>query len=378
MHAWRSGACREYVLRLESNHGEEVKPMSRIGKVILAFGLVFLVAPMALAHTFSVDNLSVTALAYGLHGGDVLQPGAGVAHPVVNVPYTNIGLKAKDDLDALSGGQDIYGSVLFFSVDRASVGVAGGAVTPLESEVSVEAANKQAAGDVFVTVYHGAQGSPWPWSNPQGYNRLHINQAELGLFPTSKFPTQNNDCTTTIDNLDAISFSEFDLTGDGVTDVPLYFSLAKGSPSLVGGKKACDILMVPAGLTAFQTFADGVTKIGLLAGDDVDAMVLQDIVHPGVLDNGIDKMMFSLAPGSPTLAGTNPNLPGVHSAADIFGTLFDGNFGVMYTADQLGLQFGDNVDALEIQGSIPEPGTLFLLGTGVIVTLGIIRRRRMR
>ena len=59
--------------------------------------------------------------------------------------------------------------------------------------------------------------------------------------------------------------------------------------------------------------------------------------------------------------------PSVHLSSIAAGLVWDND-----------LWQGDDVDALEVQpGVIPEPGTLFLIGTGCLVLIGFLRRRRM-
>ncbi len=87
--------------------------------------------------------------------------------------------------------------------------------------------------------------------------------------------------------------------------------------------------------------------MGLGAGDVIDALILSDVFRDGELDPGADEVLFSLAPGSPTLAAFGL------SAADVFYASFTGTFSLFATAAMLGLEPGDDVDALDIK---PTPG----------------------
>ncbi len=166
------------------------------------------------------------------------------------------------------------------------------------------------------------------------------------------------------DNLDAVSFEEFDLNGDQLTDLPTFFSLAAGSPSLIGFS-AADILISPAGSGAFGVFATA-ANMGLSpTDDDLDALALCDLDQSGTLSLG-DMALFSLAPGSFTLGALGA------SPADVFLTTFNGMSAVRYQAASLGLGFDDNVDAIEVQ--IPEPATMALIGLGGV--LALLKRKR--
>jgi hypothetical protein len=320
---------------------------------LLALVLVAVFTAAVQADTISVDKNS--PLAAVVSPADLLNPG-----PSVQVPAVNLGLLAADELDGLSSGVDAVSdaNILFFSVDRVSQGKLL-AHNPADYwDVRDQAVLNQQAGDVYVTINASAI-----WSAPSGMNMLHTNQKSYGLTPAI-FPSVAN--AGLLDNLDALSFEEFDVAGTQKPGKRAYLSLGNGSPSLGAGSGA-DILWsldTGGGLTTgvFATFA----LAGLLAGDDIDALALIDLNYNGTADPG-DKALFSLAPGSPTL------LAGPYSAADIFYTTFNNSFSVKYTADSLGLLFDDNVDALEVQ-LVPEPATLALLLVGAAAALRFRRR----
>ena len=107
--------------------------------------------------------------------------------------------------------------------------------------------------------------------------------------------------------------------------------------------------------------------MGLVFGDDVDALVLMDVGDRGQVNAGTDEALFSLAAGSPTLSKGMDLLGQEISAADIFYTDFDGSFGIFATASALGLDDTFDVDAIEVQPStVPEPLTICLLGAGLV------------
>ena len=117
------------------------------------------------------------------------------------------------------------------------------------------------------------------------------------------------------DDLDALNRTppqSVDEDGDGIPDKPVYFSLQTGSPSLVAlGATPADILMTLGGALPV-IFAPG-SDLGLQDGDELDALALLENENgffdpaTSVYTNG-DKLAFSLAAGSPTLAalGRNP------------------------------------------------------------------------
>ncbi len=339
--------------------------LSGLAVVITA---VALTASVGYGHTFSVDRLSTHTQQAGLLSDDILTPG-----PAVHISEATLGLIPGDDLNALSGGLDTYSEnpILFFSVCRNAVGISGGANVPYVSEVFVEAGATQAAGDVFVTTTSHIPGALFPpaYSVPQGFNMLHINQSDMGLFPATLQTLSNPD--PDIDNLNALNFAEFDLDGNGTIDQNVYFSLDLLSPTAGGAIKASDILLMTPGAGAPVIYADGITDIGLVPGDDLDALILLDLVNPGLVDPAVDMVLFSLAPISPTLAANGWG-PG-----DILTTNFAGSVSRVFTAASLGLLPSDDLDALETQ-PIPEPGTLFLLGTACIAGVGFVRRRRIK
>jgi hypothetical protein len=124
---------------------------------------------------------------------------------------------------------------------------------------------------------------------------------------------------------------------DGVTPDDILVAPPPGGPSF-----------------AYAIYASGVQDIGLLPGDDLDALCLYDTPPLGVLSAG-DVALFSLDANSPSLiAGNNPNMPGPGPfyPGDVFFTNFSGGVAGslrMYaSAKSLGLLVKDELDALDI------------------------------
>jgi uncharacterized repeat protein (TIGR01451 family) len=101
------------------------------------------------------------------------------------------------------------------------------------------------------------------------------------------------------------------------------------------GATPADVLVLHAGIEPIK-WADGITDLGLTAGDEIDALCVKED-GSGVYDSE-DQVLFSLAPGSPSLAARSA------SAADLW---IPGHPAVpFYQAALLGLQSSDDVTAL--------------------------------
>jgi hypothetical protein len=290
---------------------------------------------------FSLDIASPTLPCCGYSESDVFAPGAIGGPPPLVVPAGGLGLIGfgVDELNAMTTGSPPSG-LIFFSVDRATAGVAS---VPATVDVSVEAAVGQAAGDIFV--------SP----GRSGPNILATNQDLMGLVPALPFKTP---VPPPIDDLDAL---------DTIGAPPMLMALALGHPYLgASGFGGCggDLFIPVAGgppAPALPFFALGLAT----CLDDVDAL------H---FDPGTSDLYFSLAPGSPSLA------PGVICAAgcspaDIL--VAPGGGGVAFffaPAAALGLLFTDNVNAIDM----PEPAVVSQLAAGVLLLWGLRGRSAPR
>jgi len=226
----------------------------------------------------------------------------------------NLGLTITDDLDALSYGIDYinYNASVRFSVDPSSVGVGGSAVFTQAS-----------AGEAHADEFRVSPAFPIGGSNVQVLDETGDTAPPFPLLIS--------------DDVDALAeppASFVDLDGDGVPDLPVYFSLAAGSPTLAGiGAGPADILMSTGGMTPTVYITH--TALGLVPGDDIDALCL---------DAETNTVLFSLAPGSPSL------VTGAASPADLFGGAappLSSPPPVYAPAWVLGLLEDDNLNALK-------------------------------
>jgi hypothetical protein len=242
----------------------------------------------------------------------------------LRIPAANLGLVAGDDLDGLSYGLEYiaHDTDVRFSVAPGAAGVPGSAVATEAAKAPPEA-----QGDEF-RVFPPL---------PVGGSNLQVLDENGSSAPP--FPL------LVADDVDALAdqpASFVDTDGDTVPDAgkPVYFSLAPSSPTLAAiGATPADILVntVPPGPPAvFLTRA----ALGLLPGDDLDDFCL---------DPATSTVLFSLAPGSPTLGvvGASPS--------DLFLVLAPPIASpppVVIPAASLGLLATDDLNALKCLTSI--------------------------
>ena len=248
------------------------------------------------------------------------------------IPASGLGLTEADELDALAYGNDFIASILVmrFSVDPRTEGVDGSGVKQ-ESEKSPN----EAHGDEF-------------WTSPARFGSNEQQLDETG-DTAPPFPLLISD---DVDALTEPPTSFVDPNGDKVPENPVYFSLAKGSPSLdtleVG---PADILVTSGGNPPTVTIRT--SDLGLVEenqderveGDDVDAICLGIFLD----DDGEEQraVLFSLAPGSSSLVA------GGLSPADLFlvqvgqGTEPPTRLTPWAPASSLGLLNEDNLNALK-------------------------------
>ena len=245
----------------------------------------------------------------------------------------SLGLVAADDIDGLSFGlEPVFVSgrsyALEFSVDRAATGAPG---TDVFAESS-HPGGPEAASDVFEKFEPAAPSPPLVPANRQVWDGNGSNAPTLQLLETSPDHSLG-------DNLDALEGSPriVDPNQDGVRDLPIYFSLAPGSPTLATiSASPADILVCAAPTTA-ACGADAVPTVfiahgalGLGPGDNLEDFSL---------DAATGNVDFTVSPGTAD-PGVIFKRPG-----------FDGCPGFSpcqrFSPADLGLLAGDNLNALD-------------------------------
>ncbi|MCI0399017.1 MAG: hypothetical protein L0332_28065 [Chloroflexi bacterium] len=290
----------------------------------------FIPPPEVQGQSFSIASgnpLSNT----GVHPADILGVGG---YPLV--PCENLGLLcndpvtgAPDDIAGLSFGYDFVAidlPPLQFSVAGGSQGASGTAV-----RVEANCSPAEPRADVFETPADGSN-----YQDLDGDGDACGSNSGFGLSLTEGATSDNVDAL----DRDPCQFADFNC--DGVPDDPVFLTLTPGSPTLgLLGATSADILIAAADYV--PVVWAGSNSLGLLAGDRIDALCVRDNGN-GIYDGG-DRVWFSLAPGSPTLAAL-PATP-----ADVLGAA---PLRLVYPAGQLGLLATDNVDALMCAMEIQE------------------------
>ncbi|MBU0639238.1 MAG: hypothetical protein KKB50_10275 [Planctomycetes bacterium] len=304
---------------------------------------------------FTIDATSPTTL-LGFLPGDVLSaPG-----PEIAIAAVNLGLfDTADDLDALSFDNALASSdetfVLVFSVDRGASGnVAPDPVLVARGQpfnVQDQAAKHQASGDAYMSLLLFDRSGPIPPSPLLGShsnnNTLVINQGDAGGVDFSLKPAGSP--TTTYppgqprDNVNGGASSGGSSLSPRVELDYIFFSLTAGSPSLItlpGTGSGADIYIdnntaIPGGEQLYAA----PYLLGLMAEDDIDALIVFDD-GDHIFTFGLDQVIFSLAPGS-------PSLDGFFSSGDLFTSHGGGVFDLYAEGSQIGLAFGDNLNMVD-------------------------------
>jgi len=281
-----------------------------------------------LLKVFSVERGDPLTL-LGPRPADLLTLSGAVLEPCEELGLLCDGLAAVggDDLSSLSYGWD-FGSgerlTIEFSVGRGSTGAAGSAVRREKN-----CAIPEPHADVFFSQLDALN-----TQELDGDGTACTTNAGLGLFIHE---------AASSDNLDALASDaclNSDLNCDSRLEDLVYFTLAPGSPSLTYlGATAGDILV--AGIdSAPLIYAHGVSDLGLKSGDAIDALCLYEN-GDGFFDPR-DVLLFSLAPGSPSLGGTVPNAASLVRPGPRPGI----------TPWALGLESTDDLDAANCHGPL--------------------------
>ncbi len=294
--------------------------------------VLMLAATLAHGQSYSVVGGS---LLVPIPGDDILNPG-----PIPVLPGAGAGVGVGLEVDAFSYGHrtDFQITDFQFSIDPFSSGVPGTAAFAEAGPGDQPADIYNSTGGGFNTLLWDGDGIAAPGLAPG-----------LGLIEGPPVPLGHD-----VDGWDNRLSSAADI----------YFSMDPATAGLVGPFFAADVLIAPA-VPGYDTiaapyapsFALGLDGFGL-GTDDIDALVVFDISgSPGVFDPG-DYILFSLAPGSPSLFLPSPYTGG---AEDVFIAFGGGGGGLFAPGAALGLAPGDNLDALDV---IPEPSVVLMMLSG--------------
>lgn len=313
-------------------------------------GVVLTVACVGVteAQTFSLDGASA-----GLNGfapDDLLLPGpAPLLLGASGLPLGPPVPPPPVDVDAFTFSQVFAGPHTIlgveFSVAPGSVGAAGTAV--IVESGGVGFADEPA--DIFGSGLGGgniqvADGDGLPLAPPIPFGVIEPGSNVDGWDATAPFgPPTFPGIYFSITPADAAGHPIY--AGTGSTGADIFFS-----PPIVGYSVA------PA------VYATG-AMLGLAAIDDIDALAIIEDGSGG--PSPADVIFFSLAPGSPTLAGLGA------SPADILVSSIGGVPAVAFGAGVIGLLPTDDVDALDL-AVVPEPATLAMM---CLAGTCLIRRR---
>lgn len=308
---------------------------------------------------------------------------------------------------SLGGDKPAPNGEVLVSVSRTSVGIGGTAVAQ-------QAALNQVAADVFSV-------GPRNRANARAgmidrtarlNNRLLINQEVMGIGPNvgpgfaAAASTENmlDFDLETFRALPGNSLSNLDsplnaLNDFGAASRPRVGLDVVGASYDVYLSQSNDARIFMNDQVLAEVFTMGLFSMGF---DDIDALAMyRPSVKPGVrgdalLDRGLNRIanslmdgifdpnyefdfsgidlfngfdsdvaIFSLSPGSAKLGQYGL------SAADLFITDFDGTFALYATAESMGLNFGDNIDGLDVL--VPEPTSVCTLAV-----MGLLMGRRRR
>ncbi len=358
---------------------DSIRGQAEIGgraRPYLCLALVLVIAPLAWssrpaaplpAPEYSFDLQSPKAQTGSLAASDVLMLAFPDPEPVIPGFALGFLFPGEDELDCLSGPNPNMSHdtqfALLFSVDRASIGTAEPDDQLVRAGVpysaSDQAARGQAAGDqfmstgVFVLDRKLAGGGRPPTSTNNSSSRNNFNEG--GTSFSGDPPSHSRDDVSGIrvpqDNVDAMGRLPR-MSGGGSEVVSVYFSARADSPSLPAMSapeppSGANVFFNPAPMQMmesllFATYA----QLGLMQADDIDALIVFDADQNGMYTSG-DAVVFSLAPGSPSL----DLIPGASSegaAADVYMARAGQGPVVLAAASDLGLgEVNDNIDALD-------------------------------
>lgn len=344
-------------------------PSWRVAAAATVLAVVVL-AP-AFGQSFSVDIGTSGVLTSGgapTGADDILvpsmSPGSPPAPPPISIPgaVAVVPPPPPIEVDAFSFGslKPLQASHAFFSVGRGGgAGVAGSAVA---AQAAV-GTGPESSSDIFSSTLGGT-------------NTLVADGNGLNPVPTitlglREIPAPPMYPSAPVSDVDGLDMRPSPGPGIGIFwSVDLSTIVAPGS--VYAGTAPSDIWFSPQvpGYSVFPAVYTPGSGLGLVAGDDVDALVVVDDGAAG-FSFLTDTIYYSLTPGSPTLTTLGA------SAADILvvggGTATPS---VLATAASLGLLTSDNLNALDFL-PIPEPTSLALACLGLMALVGArVRLRR--
>jgi len=322
---------------------------------------------------YSFDEQSPQVQDGTVTADSVLQVMGGVAIevPVPVLDGNALGLgQPGDQLDALSlnhaGLSPTATFSILFSVDRATVGAAP--PDPLLTSQGVpfnvqdQAAKGHAAGDQFISLglfQFGAAARSQVLGSGSNNSQVRNNFDEGGVdFAAKPETSSSGSAGPPQDNVNSTSGAAAATVAGIVGGV--YFSACRDARSTCNSPS---LALLPGGATpsganlyfnanpgtpgTMTTLFASFANLGLQQDDDISAVVVLDFDGNGVFD-GADRVVYSLAPGSPSLAFFTDASP-VGAAADVFVVTPSGVRTVLASAARLGLGAPtDNIDALEL------------------------------
>ncbi|MBP8291495.1 MAG: hypothetical protein KAX65_01905 [Caldilineaceae bacterium] len=277
-------------------------------------------SPPAQSFSYSITRDSPSS-ALGLHPADIVGVGGVllIACPELGLTCTDPSNGTLDDITALSFGQDFDGNgapPIVFSVDSNAQGKTN---TAVRGEATCQPAEARA--DAFQSTLTGANEQEL-----DGDGVACANNGGFALALTESAPS---------DNVDALAHdpcTTVDTNCDGIPEGPVFLALAPQSPTLAEiGATSADILVAAPGVNPEIWLTSA--AIGLRSDDVIDGLCLQTEADS---PTGASRVIFSLAPGSPSLtaAGAGP------------GDLLRAPLRLAIHADAVGLAATDNVDGL--------------------------------